>query len=461
LHVVDRKRRFEDLQIDFDELQRRKDAEQAKLNQMIRFATSGRCRQLEILEYFGDPDRRQCGNCDNCAKYSASAGKHHDLPGEEVSKACLYVAQVSLSGIARTKSRVGKSVVAQMLTGSSSKRVKQLHLDKLSTFALLKSLRQSDVAEILEALIERGFAQQVEHTKFRPVIVITHRGQELMMGKSKQDPGRLFPAPLIHAIVELYRLRHPVAQGVGLSVPVDSSSLAGSPHKPPPIEPSPTPEGQPVLSPNESKSFSNTDLPALDKDSGRIRETIDPFEPGVEYDLALSEHPEPALITWDSGADEDPVDRSDLDGKVRLDAAVVLPSELNLGQHPRLNHAAERNAIRVAKLPLPEPGQLKPSYFWTVQLLSAGYSVEQVEQIRKLDRAAILDHVTRGFDEGLETDPGQVLSAEKILRLREFLRQREGASIGQLLLDLPAPLTPAELLVFVRFLGRTDTIPAR
>ena len=66
IHVNDRSRPFTELNIDFSELARRKDAEHEKLQTVIRFATTQRCRQLEILEYFGDPDRDLCGNCDNC-----------------------------------------------------------------------------------------------------------------------------------------------------------------------------------------------------------------------------------------------------------------------------------------------------------------------------------------------------------------------------------------------------------
>ena len=61
---------FDELEIDFSELDRRKNAEYRKLDQVVAFAQSGRCRQLEILEYFGDSNRRLCQRCDNCDKLS-------------------------------------------------------------------------------------------------------------------------------------------------------------------------------------------------------------------------------------------------------------------------------------------------------------------------------------------------------------------------------------------------------
>ena len=57
---------FHELGIDFDELEQRKRAEYHKLDQVIKFAQSPGCRQLMILNYFGDPAASECGNCDRC-----------------------------------------------------------------------------------------------------------------------------------------------------------------------------------------------------------------------------------------------------------------------------------------------------------------------------------------------------------------------------------------------------------
>ena len=148
IHVKNRRKKFSELEIDFNELARRQRAEHEKLDSVIRLATTRRCRQLEILEYFGDPDRKRCGICDNC-------GSEKQLgPASEKSfgspDACLYAIQVAISGAARTHGRIGKTLVAQMLTGSTSKKIKQLALDRISTHGLLRALRQSDVVDLLD-----------------------------------------------------------------------------------------------------------------------------------------------------------------------------------------------------------------------------------------------------------------------------------------------------------------------
>jgi len=172
IHVKNRRTKFSELKIDFDELARRQKAEHEKLDSVIRLATTRRCRQLEILEYFGDPDRKRCGNCDNCGSSKQLGPVSEKSFGSP--DACLYAVQVAISGAARTHGRIGKTLVAQMLTGSTSKKIKQMGLDRISTHGLLSSLRQTDVVDLMDFLLARGYLSQVETTKFRPTLQVTH-----------------------------------------------------------------------------------------------------------------------------------------------------------------------------------------------------------------------------------------------------------------------------------------------
>ena len=184
IHMRCRDKSFRDLDIDFGELERRKKAELEKLQSVIRLGTTRRCRQLEILEYFGDSDRRRCGSCDNCDKRpkpNKGNSKHADP------EASLYAAQVALSGVARTHGRIGKTLIAQMLKGSTQKKLKGMGLDRLSTFGLLKKLRTDDIVELIEFLIDNGYADQIETTKFRPVVQINDEGKMLMLGELNID----------------------------------------------------------------------------------------------------------------------------------------------------------------------------------------------------------------------------------------------------------------------------------
>ena len=65
-HFIKRDVSFADLGIDFDALAKRKEAEYERLNQVVRYAVTPRCRQAAILDYFGDTDVSDCGHCDRC-----------------------------------------------------------------------------------------------------------------------------------------------------------------------------------------------------------------------------------------------------------------------------------------------------------------------------------------------------------------------------------------------------------
>jgi ATP-dependent DNA helicase RecQ len=192
IHVLRRDWSFEQLQIDFDELERRKKSEFDKLDQMVRFAQSRRCRQLEILEYFGDADRRICRRCDNCAGAAAPIRQTAQLT--EIGAARVwYAVQVALSGAARTHGRIGKQLLVQMLSGSGSKKLKPLRLDRLPTFGRLKQLRQEAVADLVSALLGGGWLVQVEPTRFRPVVQISDEARRLL--HAEPDSGVLAAIP--------------------------------------------------------------------------------------------------------------------------------------------------------------------------------------------------------------------------------------------------------------------------
>ncbi|MBC8354058.1 MAG: RecQ family ATP-dependent DNA helicase [Planctomycetes bacterium] len=175
---------FDKLEIDFAELERRKQAELAKLERVISYAKTCQCRQLEILDYFGDPDRAACGSCDRCSPDGDTAFSGHDTAeSSELGEGTLEAIKISLSGAARTYGRVGKLLLAKMLGGSSAAQVKKLKLHRLSTFGLLDDLKQSEVVELLDAMIRARLLSQQELQKHRPTIQISSQGTSVMRGE--------------------------------------------------------------------------------------------------------------------------------------------------------------------------------------------------------------------------------------------------------------------------------------
>ncbi|MGH7134870.1 MAG: helicase-related protein, partial [Pirellulales bacterium] len=68
IRMFEREKPFNKLELDFKTLEEHKEAEYEKLNRMIAFAETSRCREREILAYFGQENAEPCGRCDNCER---------------------------------------------------------------------------------------------------------------------------------------------------------------------------------------------------------------------------------------------------------------------------------------------------------------------------------------------------------------------------------------------------------
>ena len=201
IRMIRRDLPFDQLEIDFEALERRKAAEYEKLDRVIRFALGGSCRQREILHYFGEKNADPCGHCDNCRATppnrdpaSEAASETPTLDGE-----VLRVVRIALSGVARIQAKFpcGRNLIAQMLCGSGIARIKKLRLNQLSTFGLLKHLKQEEVLLLIDALVASRCLRQTDLDRYRPVIELTEFGGEVMRGTASL-PGELpLPAPLL------------------------------------------------------------------------------------------------------------------------------------------------------------------------------------------------------------------------------------------------------------------------
>jgi ATP-dependent DNA helicase RecQ len=183
VHFVERDVPFDNLEIDFDELARRKAGEYEKLEAVIGFARTGGCRQRVILDYFGDPESANCGKCDRCSNSSGGSEATTRLteglsPSDADSVVCGL--RVILSGVTRMHGRFGKNLVAQMLCGSQNKRITQWKLQRLSTYGMLSSMKQTQLCKVIDAMIEHGLIEQREVDQRRPTIEISELGKSVM-----------------------------------------------------------------------------------------------------------------------------------------------------------------------------------------------------------------------------------------------------------------------------------------
>lgn len=187
VHMLRRDLPFEQVDIDYTRLEERRKSNLAKLDRVIRFAMTRRCRQSDILRYFGETTTEKCGHCDNCDVSPPRTGESSSAPDRSpqlsITAGMTEMARKVLSGVARSQGKFGKNVVVSMLCGSQAAKIKKWKLHELSTFGLLADFKQSEVTQIIDALISLSLIKMVEVEKFRPTLHNSAEGREVMMGR--------------------------------------------------------------------------------------------------------------------------------------------------------------------------------------------------------------------------------------------------------------------------------------
>ena len=188
--------------VNFADVERRAALERRKLREMIEFCYTEYCYRASILDYFGDRHHaRNCGSCGNCSPTSATrvpltseetfdrspragrtrskrstAGYH--LTPRSLSEEETQCVRKILACAARMKGRFGKTLLAATLRGSSAKNVMHAHLNNLSTYGLLKEMRQDDITLYIDALCNAG-CLLVSKGEY-PTVSITELGNRVM-----------------------------------------------------------------------------------------------------------------------------------------------------------------------------------------------------------------------------------------------------------------------------------------
>ncbi len=171
-----------------EEIKRR---ERDKLDKMIAYAGTWRCRRQQILDYFGDDARVDTSSCRCDACRSGEAVEDDDdLP--KVDETTRDVVRKLLSGVARLNDRAGVGTVADVLVGSTSDKISQRGHDRLPTHGLLGQFKAKQVIAMVHRLIEVGLVQQVASDgdpRFK-LVKLTNVGVRVMKGNAD------VPAPL-------------------------------------------------------------------------------------------------------------------------------------------------------------------------------------------------------------------------------------------------------------------------
>lgn len=386
IHLTDPSRKFASWQLDFEEMNRRKELEYQKLQTVVDFANSNRCRQLEILEYFGDRDQRVCNSCDNCGGKSQQVGiSTRYLAG------VFQGVRIALSGVARSRGRFGRSLVTQMLWGSSSAKVRKSGLQRLSTFGLLSFLNQSEIETLIEALIAGNLVKQTEKTRFRPTIEISEVGKKVMLGNA--------PLP------SNFEIQQALARKLALHFPDAEVTVAAS-------------QDEPAASHSGQENSSMTDDPLRDANSGGQAngggEANSDVHAPSEFN-GQGSHEADADDSPEISPDREPHLADSVSGTTSPVAAAAVDPPQSRTQS-RTQSSTETPAMH-------SDLDDECESFWTIELLEQGYEVSDVLSIRRLSFTEFLSHLLEAIERELLCDPEVVFSEKECALLSDFESQ--------------------------------------
>ncbi|HET7161123.1 MAG TPA: DNA helicase RecQ [Rhodanobacteraceae bacterium] len=128
-------------QSDADEARKR--LERSKLDALLAFAESTRCRRQQLLAYFGETLEQPCGNCDNCLD---------PPPTWDATEA----AQKALSCVYRTGQRFGVGYLIDVLLGKDNARIQAQRHNHLSVYGIGTELDARQWRGVFRQLVARG-----------------------------------------------------------------------------------------------------------------------------------------------------------------------------------------------------------------------------------------------------------------------------------------------------------------
>jgi ATP-dependent DNA helicase RecQ len=120
-----------------------KQIERRKLDALLGYCETARCRRQVLLSYFGETLADPCGNCDTCLEPVET------FDGTEL-------AQKALSCVYRTGQRFGAAHVIDVLRGAATEKIGKFGHAGLSTYGIGKDLSGPEWRSVLRQLVAMG-----------------------------------------------------------------------------------------------------------------------------------------------------------------------------------------------------------------------------------------------------------------------------------------------------------------
>ena len=143
-----------------------------QLNAVVSYCQQPSCRRAVLLRHFGEsPEQENCANCDNCLSDTSTDTFDATIVSQKV-----------LSAVIRTGERFGSTYVAQVLMGSSIKRVEEMGHDRLSVFGIVDDYSVPALRELMTLLVNRGLLDQGGEY---PTLSVTPQGRKFLSSREE------------------------------------------------------------------------------------------------------------------------------------------------------------------------------------------------------------------------------------------------------------------------------------
>ena len=149
----------------------RQQLEYKRLQSMVDYCHTPQCLRAFTLHYFGEFDvEEHCDNCSNCK-----------LEGELID--ITIDAQKVLSCVYRMHERFGVKMIAEVLKGSKSAKIKQFNFERLSTYGLMKERKLKDISDLILRLSAMQYLDITESQY--PVVTLNELSWQVLRGQKK------------------------------------------------------------------------------------------------------------------------------------------------------------------------------------------------------------------------------------------------------------------------------------
>ena len=158
-----------------EQLEALRQADDARLRQMVFYATTTDCLRAFILRYFGEEAPAYCGNCSNClADFEERDERTNAL------KIVSCVARVRQHALATGSfaQSVGAGSIVDILRGSSAQRVLERGWDTLSTYGIMADVPVPRIRSLIDELVYRGVLARTAGSY--PTIALSQKSGEFL-----------------------------------------------------------------------------------------------------------------------------------------------------------------------------------------------------------------------------------------------------------------------------------------